>query len=46
MPRLTTVPVRLPLPPAKYAGSIYENQRGLKNSYFGSAEAPKMKAAS
>jgi phytanoyl-CoA hydroxylase len=45
-PRLTDVPVRLPLPPARHQGSIYENQRALKNSYFGSAEAPKMKAAS
>jgi phytanoyl-CoA hydroxylase len=45
-PRLTNVPVRLPLPPARHQGSIYENQRALKNSYFGSAEAPKMKAAS
>ena len=43
-PRLTNVPVRLPLPPARHQGSIYENQRALKNSYFGSAEAPKMKA--
>ena len=27
MPRLAPVPVRLPLPPAEYQGSIYENQR-------------------
>jgi phytanoyl-CoA hydroxylase len=26
MPRLAAVPVRLPLPPAEYQGSIYENQ--------------------
>jgi len=36
-PRVTDVPVRLPLPAAKHAGSIYENQRGLKKSYFGKA---------
>lgn len=40
-PRLAPVPVRLPLPPARHQGSIYENQRSLKHSYFGSAEAPK-----
>lgn len=40
-PRLEPVPVRLPLPPAKHQGSIYENQRSLKQRYFGSAEAPK-----
>jgi ectoine hydroxylase-related dioxygenase (phytanoyl-CoA dioxygenase family) len=37
VPRVTEVPVRLPLPAAKHAGSIYENQRGLKKSYFGKA---------
>ncbi|MDB6095372.1 MAG: Phytanoyl-CoA dioxygenase [Verrucomicrobia bacterium] len=40
-PRLTDVPVRLPLPPAKHGGSIYENQRGLKRALF-SAEPAKM----
>ena len=35
LPRCTAVPVRLPLPEARHAGSIYENQRGLKKSYFG-----------
>jgi phytanoyl-CoA hydroxylase len=34
VPRLTPVPVRLPLPAAKFGGSIYENQRGLKNTIF------------
>lgn len=34
VPRLTAVPVRLPLPPADLAGSIYENQKGLKNKFF------------
>ena len=33
-PRLTPVPVRMPLPVAKFAGSIYENQRTLGNRYF------------
>ena len=40
-PRCTDVPVRLPLPVAQHQGSIYENQRTLKNNYFGTAEAPK-----
>lgn len=39
-PRLEPVPVRLPLPPARHQGSIYENQRSLKHSYFGKAEVP------
>ncbi len=34
VPRLAPVPVRLPLPPADLAGSIYENQKGLKNRFF------------
>lgn len=33
-PRLTAVPVRLPLPPAPYQGSIYENQKSLARRYF------------
>ncbi len=36
-PRLTSVPVRLPLPPADAQGSIYENQKGLKNKFFQAA---------
>ena len=36
-PRLTAVPVRLPLPPADAQGSIYENQKGLKNKFFQAA---------
>jgi phytanoyl-CoA hydroxylase len=40
-PRCTAVPVRLPLPASLHQGSIYENQRSLKNPYFGSPEAPK-----
>ena len=34
VPRLTPVPVRIPLPAATFAGSIYENQRTLGNRYF------------
>ncbi len=42
-PRCTSVPVRLPLPAALHQGSIYENQRTLKNNFFG--DAPKVAAA-
>jgi phytanoyl-CoA hydroxylase len=34
-PRLTDVPVRMPLPPASRLGSIYETQLGATKSYFG-----------
>ncbi len=44
VPRLAPVPVRLPLPPADLAGSIYENQKGLKNKFF-AAPARVMEAA-
>ncbi len=33
-PRLAPVPVRLPLPPAKLQGSIYENQKGMQRRFF------------
>jgi ectoine hydroxylase-related dioxygenase (phytanoyl-CoA dioxygenase family) len=33
-PRVTSVPVRLPLPPAARQGSIYENQSTSTRSYF------------
>jgi phytanoyl-CoA hydroxylase len=33
-PRMTGVPVRLPLPPATRQGSIYETQSAAKKSYF------------
>jgi len=33
-PRLTPVPVRMPLPDPDKQGSIYENQKGLKNRPF------------
>jgi hypothetical protein len=38
-PRLTPVPVRLPLPPAPHGGSIYENQTTARTRYFGRREA-------
>jgi hypothetical protein len=38
-PRLTDVPVRMPLPPAPFQGSIYENQTTLKNRFFGKKPA-------
>jgi hypothetical protein len=38
VPRIRPAPVRMPLPPAKAQGSIYENQRGAKVKYF--AEVP------
>jgi hypothetical protein len=33
-PRLEPVAVRLPRPPAAAQGSLYENQKGLKQRYF------------
>jgi ectoine hydroxylase-related dioxygenase (phytanoyl-CoA dioxygenase family) len=39
MPRLADVPVRMPLPRAKLAGSIYENQTAAKSRYFGHKNA-------
>ena len=33
-PRIRPAPVRMPLPPARPQGSIYENQRGAKVKYF------------
>src|SRR5438094_1776378 len=36
-PRLMPVPVRLPLPPAEYQGSIYENQRAAGRRFFETA---------
>jgi len=36
-PRLTPVPVRMPLPPAARLGSIYETQLGATKSYFNRA---------
>ena len=33
-PRLSPAPIRLPLPPARLQGSLYENQKGMKNRFF------------
>ncbi len=33
-PRMEQVPLRLPLPPAAKQGSLYENQKGMKNRFF------------
>ncbi|MBA2588558.1 MAG: phytanoyl-CoA dioxygenase family protein [Alphaproteobacteria bacterium] len=33
-PRIVPTPVRVPLPPAPFQGSIYENQTTLENKYF------------
>lgn len=43
-PRLAPVPVRLPLPPAEYQGSIYENQRASDRRYFATAETARVAA--
>lgn len=44
-PRLAPAPIRLPLPPAVKQGSLYENQKGMKNRFFdipAAARAPEM----
>jgi ectoine hydroxylase-related dioxygenase (phytanoyl-CoA dioxygenase family) len=38
-PRLAPAPVRLPLPPARLQGSLYENQKGMKSRFFEMAAA-------
>ena len=44
-PRLVPLPVRMPLPPAEYQGSIYENQRASGRRYFATPnEAPRIAA--
>jgi ectoine hydroxylase-related dioxygenase (phytanoyl-CoA dioxygenase family) len=39
-PRLAPAPVRLPLPPARHQGSIYENQTDAARRYFAVAPRP------
>jgi ectoine hydroxylase-related dioxygenase (phytanoyl-CoA dioxygenase family) len=39
VPRVQPVPVRMPLPPARSQGSIYENQRGARIKYFAEGKA-------
>ncbi|MHB2169908.1 phytanoyl-CoA dioxygenase family protein [Alsobacter sp. R-9] len=46
VPRMENVPVRLPLPPPKFTGSIYETQKELKNSFFRTANQPNAATAS
>src|ERR1700722_19749662 len=42
-PRLAPAPVRLPLPPATKQGSLYENQKGMRNRYFETSSAPRVR---
>jgi phytanoyl-CoA hydroxylase len=44
-PRLSDVPVRMPLPPAEHQGSIYENQRSTGRRFFEPAAAEQAVAA-
>lgn len=46
LPRVSPVPVRLPLPPAPKQGSIYENQRTLSNRFFETTNKGANKGAS
>lgn len=39
-PRLADCPVRMPLPPARHQGSIYENQTASRSRYFERVDAP------
>jgi hypothetical protein len=41
-PRIVPAPVRMPLPPAPFQGSIYENQSSAQNKYFTRREAAKV----
>jgi ectoine hydroxylase-related dioxygenase (phytanoyl-CoA dioxygenase family) len=40
VPRLVDCPIRMPFPPARNQGSIYENQAALERRYFDQAPAP------
>ena len=42
VPRIVPAPVRIPLPPAPFQGSIYENQTTLQNKYFQRKEPAKV----
>jgi hypothetical protein len=39
-PRVVPAPVRLPLPPARHQGSIYENQADAVRRYFPVTDEP------
>ncbi|MEY4708316.1 MAG: hypothetical protein RJB58_2039 [Pseudomonadota bacterium] len=41
-PRILATPVRMPLPPAPFQGSIYENQSTAQNKYFQRREPEKV----
>jgi ectoine hydroxylase-related dioxygenase (phytanoyl-CoA dioxygenase family) len=41
-PRIVPTPVRMPLPPAPFQGSIYENQTTAQNKYFERREPAKV----
>ena len=45
VPRMADVPIRMPMPPARNQGSIYENQTAGAKRYFGFVETPDKKAA-
>ena len=40
VPRTVACPIRMPFPPAKNQGSIYENQTALERRYFDQTPAP------
>ena len=44
-PRIVPAPVRMPVPPARHQGSIYENQRGSGSSILGHAEETAIRKA-
>ena len=44
VPRTVACPVRLPLPPARSQGSIYENQTALTSRYFAQQAAPALQS--
>ncbi|MEO7760806.1 MAG: phytanoyl-CoA dioxygenase family protein [Casimicrobiaceae bacterium] len=46
VPRFRHAPARMPLPPAKNQGSIYENQTARSKRYFGAVEVSDEKRAS
>jgi len=39
VPRIVPAPVRMPVPPARHEGSIYENQRGSRAAILGHPQA-------
>ena len=41
-PRIVPAPVRMPLPPAPFQGSIYENQTTAQSKYFERREPAKV----